>query len=288
MLFNKKSIFILSNAMIIFLVFTTCKKQEKYSDDSYFGSKVIILGHRGMGQLYKMPGNTYEAVVPAIGIGADGCEVDIQLTKDTVLVLFHDQELNPRTTCTGRVYESTWSEIKLCKYYALENMIFINSVDDLFSKIPNLNDLYFSFHFKLDDNVADVDLYQRQFLRAVKRLCDKYNMTDNVFIEGYESFFLKSKELGLTNKFFVSGTSNTNSVDVAVANHIFGVGMSINATKEEVEYAHENGLYVTMWAPKNDYENKKALDLRTDIIQTDDPMSILKLLNRFNYEYRIP
>ncbi len=48
-----------------------CKK-EKITDDTYFGSKVMILGHRGMGSYYKIPGDTYESIVPAIGIGADG------------------------------------------------------------------------------------------------------------------------------------------------------------------------------------------------------------------------
>lgn len=288
MLFNKKSTYIFILTICTFLLFTTCIKQDEVNDDSFFGGKIMILGHRGMGQLYKMPGNTYEAVIPAIGIGADGCEIDIQLTKDTVLVLFHDDLLNPRTTCTGSIYESKWEDIKLCKYYALENNIFIYSVDDLFRKIPNLNTLYFSFHLKIDENTADFNLYKEQFLRAIKRLCEKYNMTDNIFIEGDYTFYQKAKELGLTNKYFLGGSPTSLIINLAIENHIFGIGLSLNALDEEIELAHKNGLYVTMWAPKNDYENRKALSKKADIIQTDDPMSILKLLKRFNYEYKIP
>jgi glycerophosphoryl diester phosphodiesterase len=288
MSFNKNIIFIICYTVSILLLFTTCKKQEEYSDNSYFGSKVMILGHRGMGQLYKKPGNTYEAIAPAIGIGVDGCEIDIQLTKDTVLVLFHDLTLNPNTTCTGRVYESDWSDIKQCKYYALENMIFINSVDELFCKIPNLNDLYFSFDCKIDENVTDYDLYRKQFLRAIKRLCDKYNMSEHVFIEGDESFLNMAKSLGMSNKLFFFSYLDNNAIDIANNNNFFGISTSLEWLKVNAELAHDKGLYLMVWAPKNDAENKEALSKKADIIQTDDPMSILKLLKRFNYEYRIP
>ena len=168
MLFNR-SHRLMFYTSVIFLSLTVQCEREKLSDDTYFGSKVMILGHRGMGQYYKKPGNTFESVFPATQIGADGCEIDIQLTKDTVLVLFHDDELNPRTSCSGRVYESTWQELKDCKYLALQSNICINSADELFSKLPDLNHLYFSFDCELDDNVANYNQYQDQFLRAIKQ-----------------------------------------------------------------------------------------------------------------------
>ncbi len=97
-------------------------ERKKYTGDNYFGGEVIILGHTGMGESYTLPGNTYEAVIPLIGIGADGAEVDIQLTRDTVLVLFHDHFMNDITSCTGRVYEKDWVEIKQCKYSSLSRI----------------------------------------------------------------------------------------------------------------------------------------------------------------------
>lgn len=43
-----------------------------------------------------------------------------------------------------------------------------------------------------------------------------------------------------------------------------------------------------VWAPSNFTENKLILSKKPDIIQTDDPISILKILNRYNYEKSIP
>jgi glycerophosphoryl diester phosphodiesterase len=276
-------------ACVILMLFPQCKDKEEYCDDSYFGHKVIVLGHRGMGELYSKPGNTYEAINPLKGIGADGAEIDIQLTKDTVLVLFHDHLLNPRTTCSGRVYEQNWSEVKQCKYYAMENSIFVNSVDDLFSRLSDLHNWYFSFDCsKVDNDVDDVELYRNQYLRAIKRLCDKYNMSDNVFIEGDGDLLLKAQELGLSNKLFLFDALTSSTIDFAVSNNFFGFSTSKDWVYDNVDLAHQKGLYVMLWSPNDDKENKEALKLKADIIQTDDPIDLLRYLNRFNYDYIIP
>lgn len=289
MLSEKRIKYILSFTFCLLLLNLQCKKKE-YSDDNYFGSKVIILGHRGMGELYTRPGNTFESITPVFGIGADGSEVDIQLTKDTVLVLFHDHFMNEGTICTGRVYEKDWDEVKQCKYSSfLQYNLYVNSVDELFSKIPNLNNLYFSFDCsKVDNDVSDKELYKDQYLRAIKRLCDKYNMSNNIFLEGDLNLLIKAQNLGLTNKLFLFSELNESTINDACNNHFFGISASVDWLYNNVTHAHQKGLYVMVWSPNNYSQNKIALDSKVDIIQTDDPISILKILNRYNYEYTLP
>lgn len=283
----RKRIFILG--ILFLLLFDSCEKKEDFPDDNFTGTKVIILGHQGMGAGYWMPGNTLQAIIPAICIGADGCEVDVQLTKDTVLVLYHDARLDSKTRCTGRIYESNWAEIQQCEYTGVQTGVYINSIDSLFKKIPDLNNLYFSFDCMKEDLLAaDRDLYQAQYLRALKRLCEKYGMSDNVFIEGSEVLLNKAQMLGLTNKLFLFGYLDENSIDVATNNHYFGISTSPDWMLVGTEKAHERELYVMAWSPNNYSQNKRLLYDKVDIIQTDDPISILKLLNRYNYEYLIP
>jgi glycerophosphoryl diester phosphodiesterase len=273
----------------ILFLFAQCKEKEEYTDDTFSNSKVMVLGHRGMGTMYKMPGNTYQSVAPAVAIGLDGCEVDIQMTKDTVLVLYHDHLLNPATTCNGRIYESDWSDIKQCKYYAWENGIFINSVEDLFNKLPGLANLYFSFDCsKVDTDVEDLNLYKNQYLRAIRRLCNKYNMSNHIFLEGDVDLLQKAQSLGMTNELFLFSYLDNDAINAASINHFFGISTCLDWVKVPVDSAHAKGLYVMVWSPNNLSQNKEVLKAKADIIQTDDPISILKLLNRFNYEYVIP
>jgi len=284
--FNKR-IWVL--AILLLLLYAACQKKDEYTDDTYFGTKVMILGHRGMGEMYRAPDNTLQAISPAIAIGADGCEVDIQMTRDTVLVLYHNSLLDSRTTCTGRVYESNWSEIQQCEYNAIQSGVYINAVDSVFKKLPNLGNLYFSFDgSKVDTETEDQELYQAQYLRAIKRLCEKYNMSDNIFLEGSEVLLKKAQTLGLSNKLFLFSYLDENSINVAADNSFFGISTSVDKMFVSTDRAHEKGLYVMVWSPNNYAQNKSALAAKVDIIQTDDPISILKLLDRYNYEYVIP
>lgn len=127
-----------------------------------------------------------------------------------------------------------------------------------------------------------------QYLMAVKRLCDKYNMSDNVFLEGNVSLLNRAQNLGLTNKLFLFSYLDQGSINTAKNYNYFGISTNMDWLVSSADDAHEEGLYVMVWSPNNDTQNKEALKTRADIIQTDDPMNLLKLLNRFNYEYVIP
>lgn len=248
----------------------------------------MILGHRGMGVMYNKPANSYGSIIDALGIGADGCEVDVQLTKDSVLVLFHDETLNELTNCSGKIYDCNWSDIEHCRYLAFDNTFTIVSADELFGLFPDIKNYYFSFDCKLDDEVVDFEYYQSLFLRAIKRLCEKYDMENNVFIECVEPFLTKAKTIGLTNKLFLVGKLDQTNIDKSSLNGFFGISTAIDNIMVSTDNAHVNNLYVMGYSPRTFAENKEAIRKKIDILQTDDPVSILKFLNRFNYEYLAP
>jgi glycerophosphoryl diester phosphodiesterase len=70
---------------------------------------VEILAH-GAGQGVA-PTNTLVALKQAFDDGADILEIDVQLTKDNVLVLHHDDTLDRTTNLSGAIADLTWSQI---------------------------------------------------------------------------------------------------------------------------------------------------------------------------------
>src|SRR6185369_17560544 len=68
----------------------------------------IIIVHRGASSI--APENTLEAYAAAIDYGADGCEVDLRLTRDGVIVMFHDDMLDHLTESFGDISELTFHE----------------------------------------------------------------------------------------------------------------------------------------------------------------------------------
>ena len=65
----------------------------------------LNIAHRGGADLW--PENTLQAFSRAIEMGVDGLELDIQLTKDGVLVVHHDATLKPEATWLNGMFLET-------------------------------------------------------------------------------------------------------------------------------------------------------------------------------------
>ena len=81
---------------------------ENLSDNNAF-----IIGHGGSGFLSptnNVAENSMKSLELAIeGYNADGVEVDVQLTKDSMLVLYHDHDLFTKTSCKwGGINRFNW------------------------------------------------------------------------------------------------------------------------------------------------------------------------------------
>ena len=69
----------------------------------------LIMAHRG--ESGSIPENTMLALESAVNIGVDVVESDVHLTKDDVIVLFHDEDLKRTTGVEGTVRERTLDEL---------------------------------------------------------------------------------------------------------------------------------------------------------------------------------
>jgi glycerophosphoryl diester phosphodiesterase len=69
-----------------------------------------IWGHRGA--LHFAPENTLTSCQLAVDMGADGVEFDIQLTKDSEVVVCHDETIDRTSTGTGFIRDYTLAELK--------------------------------------------------------------------------------------------------------------------------------------------------------------------------------
>jgi glycerophosphoryl diester phosphodiesterase len=80
-----------------------------------------IIGHRGTPSCSQHPENTLPAIRVALEAGADGVEIDVQATRDGVLVLAHDRDLG-RVLGTGAgtgpvVAQSTFAALRALRLH---------------------------------------------------------------------------------------------------------------------------------------------------------------------------
>ena len=77
---------------------------------SSYLDRPLNFAHRGAS--YEAPENTLAAFLLAVELGADGIELDVQLSKDGQLVVIHDFVLEATTDGAGPVRKRTLAELK--------------------------------------------------------------------------------------------------------------------------------------------------------------------------------
>ncbi|HET6225120.1 MAG TPA: glycerophosphodiester phosphodiesterase family protein [Bacteroidia bacterium] len=271
----KKNILLLS-----LLILISCRK-ERFVIDNLNGNRIIALGHAGMGLGNDYPMNSAESILQCLNIGMDGTEFDVQLTRDSVLVAFHDPDLSNSTTLKGVINSLSWAEVKRAQY---TQKLYLNysivSLEDLFSNIYNLQQFKFTFDCKLYTENTNTTQFYEFYIRAIIRILQKYQLEDNAFIESQDIAFLrlfKSKKADY--KLFIYPASFEEGLSTAKAEQLFGITISSkNITAEQIKLAHENNLWVAIWNTHTEADNKEAIRKSPDCIQTDKAKNLLKLL----------
>ena len=80
-------------------------QQNATRDDDF-----TIIAHRGAFACY--PENTLVSFEGAIALGAHMVELDVQLTSDGEVVVFHDEKINRCTNGRGRIADHSLAELK--------------------------------------------------------------------------------------------------------------------------------------------------------------------------------
>ena len=73
-------------------------------------NRPLVWGHRGA--MAFAPQNTVASFLLAQEQGADGVELDVQLTRDGVLVVFHDARVDALTDGHGPLGSLTWDQVR--------------------------------------------------------------------------------------------------------------------------------------------------------------------------------
>ncbi|MCU0431198.1 MAG: glycerophosphodiester phosphodiesterase family protein [Cytophagaceae bacterium] len=266
---------------ICILFLTTCKK-EKYSIQNLNGNSITVMGHGGMGFESLYPLNSAEGILNCLNLGADGSEMDIQMTKDSVMVLFHDQDLSETTNLKGNIHSLNWSEIKDAYYTISPYQGFtISTLDDLLASVKNVHDYSFSFDCKLYKR-EDQELFEETFIRTLQKVIEKYNLENNVYIESQSQEFInRYKSYYPDMRLFIYTENFAKGLDFAKSKSLYGIFISTKyVTKEEIKLAHDNNLRVAIWGITSEKGNIESIKKNPDIIQTDKLRHLLKELDR--------
>lgn len=279
------------SAFVCFLLINSCSKDKPiYETNNLNGNIISAFGHAGMGIGFKYPIDSYESFEPCLRIGSDGTEIDIQMTKDSVLIAYHDSKLEEGTLCTGTINDKLWSEIWGCHHTSpYSSKINLISVNDLFDRLQNggynLKNFVFTFDCKLYTNTSDRISFLNQYANAILKIMDERNLQNNILVESSDTAFisiLQKKRNGM--KLFIYPSDFENGFAVAKAMNLFGITIHTDKTsQEQIKLAHDNGFRITLWGINSEQKNVDAILKSPDFIQSDKIIHLLKIFGKYKH-----
>ena len=132
---------------------------------------VVVVAHRGDWRNY--PENSIPAIESAISMGVDIVELDLKLTKDSVLVLSHDDTANRTTTGKGLISTMTLDSLKGF------NLRYVNGVKSKY-KMPTLKEALEVCKDRISVNIDQ----GYQFYDLVLAITEELGVTDQILIKG--------------------------------------------------------------------------------------------------------
>lgn len=150
-----------------------------------------IIAHRGYSGLY--PENTMLSFQKAVEAGCDEIELDVQLTKDNVLVIIHDESIKRTTDGEGLVRKYTFEELQKFNTAELQKKEFD------FLPIPSFEE-YLAW-VKTTNVTTNIELKNSKFYytnleKKVIDLLTSYEMLDKVMFSSFNHLSMaKCKQL---------------------------------------------------------------------------------------------
>jgi len=260
-----------------------CETPELDKVNNLNGGRILVIGHGGSGfQTYTnpLPANSMASVERAIdGLQADGVEVDVQLSADKQLVLFHDGRLENRTNCFGCVSDQPAAEILTCRYNRHVGSNFGNREPVV--QLSHVLAKFSTYHPKpivfIDTKIINACTpastpAPQAFADALAELILQYKAQPWTYVESTSIEMLlrlQQKHQGFRLLLYTRNVAP--DLPQAIRHGFDGITtFNDDITKQQVAEAHLNGLYVTLLGVRSRSSLLEAIKKHPDAIQTDN------------------
>jgi glycerophosphoryl diester phosphodiesterase len=213
------------------------------------------IGHRGVKGV-KLE-NTTESILEAERLGFHMAEIDIQMTKDEKVIVFHDYDLKRIFDHKGKISELTYDEL--------------TGITD---KIPLLEDIIKIIkNGNLELNIEIKELYKKdKIIKELLYILQRYAFKEKVLISSFDHLILKEikqrdkslKTAVLTASKPVDPVSLIRAADADGYNSLYYF-----ADEDLIKKCRENGYFVNVWTVNDKDEAKYYEKIGVDGIISD-------------------
>lgn len=227
--------------------------------------KSIVIAHRGYSKA--APENSASSIEKAIKAKSDYAEIDVQETKDGVVVLLHDRSLNRTAGLNKLVSQLNYNEISKLDIGPSFSKSFKNE------RIPTLKQILKESKGKVK-LIIELKTYNKDYEKLtedVVNLIEKNNMVSSCSIHSinYNSLLLVKKinpEIR-TGYIVLKHVNDLPSYKV----DFYSIDKKL-VTEKVINDVHKLNRQVYVWTVNSNYEKNKFINLGADGIITDNPV----------------
>lgn len=254
----------------------------------------VVLAHRGWSG--RFPENTMLAFHKAAELPIDGLEMDIHSTRDGVLVVFHDEEVDRTTDGHGRIQDFNYTELRRLdagyRFSPDEGQSFPFRGQGV--KIPALAEVFEAFpHFWIN---VDIKQKEPNIVRPFCQLIHEHGLEANLAVGSFSNSTIQTFRqmcpevmrvaslretlwLYLLSKLrldrWYRGRAHAMQVPPVEDNYNLTV-----VTPRFVQAAHRSNTAVHLWTINEKEEMRHFMDMEVDGLISDFPDRALEVLGR--------
>lgn len=240
---------------------------------TYVRWHMAVVGHRG--DLRQAPENTIASIRSAIDKGVDVVEVDVQMTKDGVVVLHHDPSLMRMAGVPYRVADLTYEELSSYDIGGRFDAQFAGETIPTLQAV--LEDIEEDHEVRLLVEIKPHPLYA-DIVDEVVTIVEAYEFEDRVLIQSLDYNVVQhvrqiNPNIKIGQILFLKA-GNLAELDV----DFYAISLNL-LSKSFVKDAHKLHRQVWVWTVNSERDMKDVLKYNIDAIITDFPERLQSIVN---------
>ena len=224
---------------------------------------IFNIAHRGASG--HEPENTMEAFERATMLGCDGIETDVQLSKDGIPMLIHDETVDRTTTRSGFVKDFTCSELRDMGIPSLEQLMILAKLNHIVLNLELKNGIV--LYKELEEKVIDI--------------IKKYRMEQSVILSSFNhESMVKCKQIEasiMTGLLYIENLVRPEKYCKYVGADALHPHYR-TVSKKMVDAAHERYMKVNVYTVNEEEDIQNMVEVGVDMIISNYPDRVKKYL----------
>ncbi len=237
-----------------------------------------VYAHRGVSSL--APENTMPAFKKALEYKADGIELDVQLSKDGVPVVIHDETLERTTTGSGMVKDHTVTELKKLDAGKWFSPAYWHTAIPTFEEFAGwVAETPLNINVELKTNKVRYEGIEQKVLDILK----KYGLTERSVISAFNYDSLKTVREIDPDMSFAPLSSKRLAKPCEFADSIGADSIHLNyrlINRRLLKHCSKNGIILRTYTVNSVFAMRKCFKMKIPAIITDMPHKAIMLKSK--------